>query len=211
VVDAADPQRSTKANSEIGKVQSVNNNKLALQIIAVVVHLLAATALVLLFLKTRGMTLFCVVPGVFIGGSSVLARPGRPITVYVAFGVLMGFVFWLSASAVNMRSFLDLVFVLLVVGGAVWFLQVPSWPSASFAAAVALLYLGLSIAEYRHPAESLYFDDAHLRRGALTSIVVLTIGLVYLGLGFAEVSLEGMNKPNRKPRRKVRPPADLDE
>src|SRR5438876_8573482 len=67
--------------------------KATLRIVGLVLHVLAAAVLVLLFLKTGGMTVFCVVAGALIGCASVPVRPGRPITVYTAFGLLMGYAF----------------------------------------------------------------------------------------------------------------------
>jgi hypothetical protein len=179
--------------------------------IAIGTHVLAAIALVLLFLKTGGMTLFCVVPGVLIGCASVAARPGRPVTLYAAFGVLMGYAFWMAVSAVNQHDVLSLVPVALVVVGAAWLLQTPRWPSALFTAVAVLLSLGLAVLQYRHRHDVGGFDPEQVRRGALTSLVVLALGLVYLGLGFAEATLQEPRQRPRAVRRRERPRADETE
>src|SRR5438132_10376767 len=103
----------------------MNDLKRALPIIGYVFHGVTALALVLLFLKTGGMTVFCVVAGALIGCASVAVRPGRPVTLYVAFGLLMGYSFWMGASAISQQSYLLLVFLLVLAGGALWLLEQP--------------------------------------------------------------------------------------
>jgi hypothetical protein len=179
----------------------MSNTKTALLIAAIVVHILAAVALVILFFKTGGMTVFCVVAGTLIGGLSVAARPGRPITLYIAFGVLMGYVFWMGASAISQSAFLELLILVLLAAGAVWFLQDPRWPAALCTAVLALLLIGLAAVQFRQALQFIEYDPELIRRSALTSLVVLAIGLMYVGLGFAEASLQGPPKAKRARRR----------
>lgn len=186
----------------------MSNTKATLRAIAIGVHVLATITLVLLFLQTGGMTGFCVVAGVLIGCVSVPARPGQPVTLYVAFGVLMGYAFWTGASAVNQRDLLALVPVLLLAAGAAWLLQAPSWPSVLFTGSAVLLSLVLAVFQYRHRNDPHDFDPEHIRRSAVTAIVVLTLGLVYLGLGFAEAMMQESRKAKRKVRRAVRSRTD---
>jgi hypothetical protein len=186
-------------------VWMMSDSKATLRVIALVVHPLAAIVLLLLFFKTWGMTVLCVVPGVLIGCGSVAARPGRPVTLYAAFGVLMGYAFWMGASAVSQGAIVAFVPILLLVAGALWLLQQPSWPSAIFAGVVVLLCLGLALLEYRQHPEFMEYDPELIRRSALTSFVVLSLGLVYLALGFAEASLQAPRKAKRATRRVKRP------
>jgi hypothetical protein len=188
----------------------MSNRKTIFITIALAVHLLAAIALVLLFLKTGGMTVFCVVAGALIGCASVAARPGRAVTMYVAFGMLMGYAFWMGASAISQRAFLELVVLLLLVGGVVWLLQDPRWPSALFSGVVVLLCLGLAVLQYTRREFSEY-DPELVRRSVLTSYVVLGLGLVYLGLGLAETALQKAHKARRLVRRAKRRPTEPTE
>jgi hypothetical protein len=186
------------------------NNKAIFQVVALGVHLLAAAVLVLLFLQTGGMTVFCVVAGALIGCASVPARPGRPVTLYVAFGVLMGYAFWMAVSAVNQRAVLSLVPVVLLVAGAVWLLEAPRWPAALFTGVAVLLSLGLAVLQYRQRHDTDY-DPEYVRHSAVTSLVVLSLGLVYLGLGSAEAMWREPRKAKRGGRRVARRRTEPDE
>jgi hypothetical protein len=175
--------------------------KATLRIIGLVLHVLAAGVLVILFLKTGSMTVFCIVAGVLIGCASVPARPGRPITVYATFGFLMGYAFWMGASAISQGNFLLLLLLLVLAGGAVWLLQQSRWPAALFTAIMVLFLLGLATVQYRHADQSDY-DPTLVRHSALTTLVVLGLALVYTGLGCAEFSFLEAAKLKRPPRRK---------
>ena len=78
-------------------------------------------------------------------------------------------------------------------------------PAALFTSVVVLLCLGLAALQYRYRYEAVDFDPEFIRRSALTSLVVLSLGLVYLGLGFAEASLR---EPHKGKRRVKRPRAE---
>jgi hypothetical protein len=182
----------------------MNNPQATLRMVALAVHGLAVVAVVLLFLKTSGMTVFCVVPGALIGCACVAAQPGRQITVYAAFGFLMGFVFWDCASIVNQKAFLVLIVVALIAAGAVWFLRSPTWPAVLFTAIAVLLRLAIAASTYRHRFDTEY-DPNYILRSVLTVAVVLSLGLVYLGLGFAETVVQ---KSSKRKGRRVRPRDD---
>jgi len=74
-----------------------------------------------------------------------------------------------------------------------------------FTGLAVLFLLGLAGSHYYEHRRDPDYDVAHLRRSALTTYVVLTVGLVYLVLGFAEASLQ--ETPKRK-RRRIRPVVD---
>ena len=149
------------------------------------------------------MAIFCIVAGALIGCASVPAVRGRPVTLYVAFGVLMGNAFWMAVSAVNQGALLELVPVVLLVVGAAWFLKQPRWPAALFSAILLVFFMGISVLDYRQRHIDFEYDPEYIRRGAITSLVVSALGLVYVGLGLAQSSWD--EPPKRRRRRSVPP------
>lgn len=189
----------------------MNEGKKIFLAVTLGIHVMATLALVLLYFKTGIMTGFCVVAGALIGCVSVPARPGRPVSQYVAFGVLMGYVFWMGVSAVNQRDFLILVPVVLLAAGAAWWLQAPREPATVFTGIVVLLFLGLAVLQYQQPHHAGGFDPDRVRRSGVTSLGILGIGLVYLALGTAEALMRQPRKTKRARRRVMRPPAESGE
>ena len=161
-------------------------------------HGVAIVGVVLLFLQTRGMTVFCTVAAVLIGCGSVSSVPGRSISTYAAFGSLMGYAFWISVSAINQGEFVSLVPAVLLIIGCAWFLQETRWPSFVFAICVALLLLVMAIASYRNPYDVDGWEPDAVRRSALTAIGVVSLGVMYLCLSFSEGMLAVTRKPKRK-------------
>src|SRR5262249_4423684 len=149
--------------------------------------------------------------GALIGCAAVPARPGRSITVYVTFGVLMGYAFWIAVSAVNLGQLLDLVPPLLLAVGAAWFLQKLHWPSALFTRLVIPLNIGLAVLLYQNRPAYEGEEATRYVHTALTSFVVLGVGLVYLVLSFAEARLYKSHKSRRTHRRAVLRQADPSE
>lgn len=182
----------------------MSDTKAMLRATTLVFHGLAAVALLLLFLSTRGMTAIIVVSGTLIGCTSVPARQGRPIALYCGFGLLMGDVFWTLVSFVNQREFLGLVPALLLAVGVAWLLNDPCWSAALFAAVTILLSAALSIWQLQLTRNFISVDDEHVRRSAITSLVALGVGSVYLCLGVAECLLPKSRKTKR-PRHVSRP------
>jgi hypothetical protein len=70
-----------------------------------------------------------------------------------------------------------------------------------------LLLTGLAAIQYRQRPELLEYDPEWVRRSALTSFGVLSLGTVYLVLGFAEASLLKPRKAKRKVRRLKQQPS----
>ena len=173
--------------------------------IALAMHVVAAIALVLLFFQTRGMTVLCIGAAALIGCGAVPARPGRPVTLYITFGMLMGYAFWLAISAISQREFLGMVIVLLLVIGALWLLQDPRWPATVYCGVVFLLCLGMAGWQYRN-RHDLEYEPELVRKSALTSLVILGVAVVYLVLGFTEAALQEPLKAKRVTRRKKRQP-----
>src|SRR5262249_13008917 len=134
----------------------------------------------------------------------------RPITLYIAFGLLMGYSFWMGASSISSRNFLFLVFLLVLAGGAVWLLEQPRWPAALFTTIIVLLFLGLAVVHYRH-AEETEYDAKLIRDTQLTTIVVLSLGLIYAGLACVESFLEPPKSKRIARGKKRRPPRRRDE
>lgn len=170
-------------------------------IVAVSVHVLAAAALaVLVILPTRPMALFCIVPGALSGCAAVAALRDRPVTLYVAFGVLMGYVFWQVASAVNQGQYLDLIVACLLAAGAAWLLYSPDLPAVLFTGILVVLLAALTLAFYHQRND--WDDPERIRRSAINGIVVLGTGLVYVSLGFYEASLRRKEARARRRRRR---------
>jgi hypothetical protein len=165
-----------------------------------IVHGAVALALVILFGKTGAMAGWCIVPGVLIACASAAAIPGRSITCYAAFGALMGVAFWLGVSAINAGQYLELIPSLLLLTGVAWFLRDPRWASFIFTSVVIALCLGLTrlvySARFEHPTS----DVEHVVRSVITSVVILVVGWVYLGVGFLEVKLGQARRKKRKSR-----------
>ena len=157
------------------------------------------------------MTLFCLIPGALIGCASVAAARGRPIPLYCAFGLLMGFTFWMGVSSVNQSDFLGLIFLLVLAGGVVWSLQQPGWPSVAFTTVITLLLLGMVILQYRNRHLLIGVDANMVRRTLVTALGVLAVGLLYLGVGFAEVLVQQGRKRKRLKRRPVEVDAEESE
>jgi hypothetical protein len=189
----------------------MGDSKTILWWVAIGLHCLAAGALVLLVFQTRAMAVFCIVPGALIGAASVPAVRGRPISLYAAFGVLMGYSFWALASAVNQREPILGLLALLVAAGAVWLLKAPGWPSVIFSGVAILLCLGLVALNYRWARDLRDSDLEHTRKSAITTFGFLTLGLAYAGIGFAEVSQKDDRGAARGRRKKRRRPREEEE
>jgi hypothetical protein len=173
-------------------------------IVAVFAHGAAAIAMaVLVILPTRAMALYCIVPGVLIGCTGVAALRGRPITLYAAFGVLMGYVFWYFVSAVNQGEFVVLIPILLLAAAVTWLLHSPDWPSVIFTGVVILLLVGLTLLMYRQRTQ--LDDPERVVSTTATGLVMLCVGLMYVGVGFWEESLRRSKKSLRKKRRRSIP------
>lgn len=189
----------------------MSDSKTVLRAVGIGLHCLAAGALVLLVFQTRAMAVFCTVGGVLIGAASVPAVRGRPITLYAAFAVLMGYCFWALASAVSQRDLLSIVPLLLLAAAGVWLLKDPGLPSVIVCGVAILLTLGLAVLGYRWAREAAEYDPELIRRSAITTFGFLTLGLAYAGIGFAEASLEDGRKPVRAVRKKKRQPREEEE
>ncbi len=177
-------------------------NKALFRWVTLAAHVVAAAAVVLTFLQTRAMTGFCVVAATLIGCGSVNSVPGQSVSTYAAFGSLMGYAFWISVSAINQGEYLALVPAALLVAGSVWFLQATQWPSFVFAACVAAVMLAVAVSSYRQPYDVDGWEPDEVRRSAVTSIGVVSVGLMYLFVSRAEAVLVNTRKPKRKQLRK---------
>lgn len=102
-------------------------------------------------------------------------------------------------SAVNRGADLMVVPTALVGVGAAWLVHSPDRPSALFTATAALVCIILAGLSYQYRHEFVQEDAETIRHTALTTVVVLAIGLGYLALGFTEIKL--------RPRRKKKIPA----
>jgi hypothetical protein len=178
----------------------MSNLKSAFRIASIVVYIIAAVAFAFLYRETSAMTGFCVVAAVLIGCGSVPARPGRPVTLYGAFGLLVGHAFWLFVSAINQGMYLGLIPAVLTAVGAVWMMQNPTWPSVIFSGAVGVLNLALAGLQFQHRFDATLSDPDTIRRTVLTSVVVLVVGLVFLAVGFTEMVMLKAAKSKRAAR-----------
>jgi hypothetical protein len=187
------------------------NPKQMIRVAAMASHAVAVGVVAYLFSQTSGMTLFCVIAGVLIGCGGAGSVPGRPISAYSAFGSLMGYAFWVSVSAINQGAFTGLIPATLLAIGVVWFLQQPARPSVIFTIIVTSLLLIMAVSEHRNPYDVDGWEPDEVRRSALTAMGALSLGLMYLGIGFAECRLAPTRKPKQRKRPRVSiPSAPLD-
>lgn len=169
--------------------------------VTVAAHAVAVVVVMALFLQTQAMTAFCAVAAALIGCGSVSSVPGRSVALYAAFGALMGYAFWISVSAIHQHEYLALVPAVLLITGCVWFLQELRWPSLLFATCVAVLMLGMAVSSYRYPYDVDGWEPDEVRRSAVTAIGVVSVGLIYLIVGFTEVMLVDSRQSKRRRRR----------
>jgi hypothetical protein len=174
-----------------------------LRIASIVLHVGAALALLVLLSRAGVTAGWCIFPGVLIACGSVPTMPGRPVTLYVSFGILMGYAFWLAVSAINLGEYLTLVPALLIVVGSAWLLNEPAWASAIFTWVAVAFCLGLTILlhqnRFNYPADEI----ESIGRTVATSAVVLVVGLLYSLFGFAEMMLK---KTRKRKTRAIRTP-----
>ena len=164
-------------------------------------HAVAVAVVVLLFRQTQAITAFCAVAAILIGCGSVSSVPGRSVSLYAAFGTLMGYAFWISVSAIHQHEYLALVPAVLLITGCVWFLQELRWPSFLFTASLAVWMLVTAVSSYRNPYDVDGWEPDEVRRSAVTSVGVVSVGLMYLVVAFTEGMLVGPRQPKRKRRR----------
>ncbi len=170
-----------------------------------VVHASAAIVLAALLATTGVMAGWCVVPGALIACAAVSASPGRPVTLYAAFGALMGFSFWQGVSSIHSGHLLGVIPSVLLIAGASWFLREPGWPSFAFTGVVVALWAVLLAWFHDKRFELDNTDPADAIRIVRTSVVVLSVGAVYGIVGFAEVLLGRARR--KKKSRALRTPA----
>ena len=162
------------------------------------IHGVVVITLIVLLLQNRAIAGWCIFPGLLIACASVAASPGRPLTLYGAFGALMGLSFYLGVSSIYSGDYLGLVPVLLLIVGVSWFLREPAWPSFVFSVVAVSLALGLMALLYHNRFELSDENPEFTVRFVRTSVVMLVVGTVYLAVGFAEVTLV---KTRRKKKR----------
>ena len=175
-----------------------------LRVAGICLHVL--TVAVVLVNYQRAMLIFCLVVAGLIAPGSRAAVPGRPLTLYIAFGLLMGYVFWMGVSALNQQYWFLLILVLITAIGAAWVLQHPGVPSLIYTEIAILVSIAIAIQLFRAKPD---FSDPvpdRERQTGITMMIMLVIGMLYTALGVTE-ALEGQSRPTRskKPRaRRVR-------
>jgi len=187
------------------------NNRIVFLSVNIGLHFVAVGLITLMSVKLTAMTLTSIIPAILIACASVPAAPGKPISAYIGFGLLIGLCFWMTWSAVNQREWLAIFPALLLVSGAVWLLQMPGWPSFIFSGVTVLLCLGLAIVMYFQGPD---FDDPvpdRARQSAMTTFGILFLGAAYTGLGFIEGLLREPQPGARKRGKKRRQPRYIDE
>jgi hypothetical protein len=173
------------------------------QVLAIVMHVLAAAVLVVLAaLPTRPMALFCLVPGVLTGCVIPAVLRNRPVTLYAAFGVLMGYAFWDLASSINQGHFLDLLAVCILAASTAWLLQQPSWPPLLLTEIMGSLLIGFNLLAYSQRFD--WTEPEYIARSTGTALGILCTGMLYGALGFWEASLRGLPPKPRENRSRKR-------
>ncbi len=168
-------------------------------LISLPLHAAAAIALLILIRETKAMAAVWIITGVLIGCAAVAAQPGRPITLYAAFGAFLAYAFWIAVSAINQGQYIEVLPALFIAIGAVWLLQSPEWPAVLFTAAAAMLFLVAVGFVYYRRYDFPQWDFDTLRRTLLTTYVFLGTGLCYLIHGWLEIKF----RPRRKKKKRV--------
>ena len=169
-------------------------------------HGVVAVVLVVLLAKTGVMAGWCIFPGLLIACAGASASPGQPLTVYSAFGALMGFSFWEAVGEIHSGHYLELIPALLLLVGASWFLREPEWPSFLFSVVMVALWLALLAWIWDRRFELADTDPDDAIKKVRTSVVVLVVGMAYLAAGLAQVKL-GRSRRKKKSRA-IRTPVD---
>ena len=157
-------------------------------IVAISLHVVAIS--VLLLTVRRVMLVTCIAVAGLIAPASLAAVRNRPVSLHVAFGLLMGYCFWAGVSGMHQQLWIDLILVLLIAAGAVWTLKEPGVPSLIFAVVAISISLALGGALLRAGPN---YDDPvpdRARQTGLTTVVVLGLGLAYVALGVAQGPLK---------------------
>src|SRR5262245_47045242 len=116
-----------------------------LRYVALVLHGLAACVLIGLLSLTGVVTAFCVVPAVLAAVAASAVVRERPISLYAAFGLLIGHSVGIVVSAVVLRNFIVLVPMLILVAGAVWLLISTNWPLVIVSAGAILPVVAVAV------------------------------------------------------------------
>jgi hypothetical protein len=179
--------------------------------ITVGLHCVAVILAAALLYLTRGMTAFCIVPAALVACVSAATVSGKPINLYIAFGLFVGFGFWVVVSAVNQRDWLSLLPPVLLVAGGVWLLQAPSWPSLTFSGVAILLCLGLAMLMFSKRPDFADPVPDRARKSALTTFGILLLASSYASVGFAETLVARAGATSRAKRKKKRIEDEDDE
>ena len=171
-----------------------------LTVATMAVHALAAIGLLIALAEAGVAAAMCLIVGALIGLGSMGAQPGRPLALYLGFGVVLGYGFWMAVGAIHRHDYLEVIPAVLLAIGAAWMLGEPGWPPAIFMGIVAVLCfagMGLTYQDRYDIEES---DAETIRRSVLFGVIMLVVGLAYLGVGFAGA----LNRKARKSRSAMR-------
>ena len=168
-------------------------------------HAAAFLALSAVFLRAPEIAAVWLVVGALIGAASAGSVPGRPIPLYVTFGVVTGLAFFICVNAIRMGVYFNLVVALVLVIGAGWLLHDPGWPPFVFNAVSILVALGLTAVNYQNRYENELFDPETVARAAAVHFGFLPAALVESAAGFAAYRL-GKSRKKRKASRAIRTP-----
>jgi hypothetical protein len=150
----------------------------------------------------------CLVVGALIGCGSVRAVPGRPFSLHLTFGAVMGYAFWLCIGVVRNGDFIALIPALLLVVGAAWLLREPGWPSAIFTWIAVAICLGLLAEGYRNRYTNPYADPAEVAQAVATAVVLLVVGVAESVVGLTGTILGKSRKKKRTAPRAIRTPSE---
>src|SRR5262245_37256969 len=115
------PPRLAALSAEV----DVNDAAAILRFLALILHGVAGCAALGLVSMTGAMAVVCLVIAVLTGCATAAALRGRPITLYVAFGLVIGHSCWVLISAVSRGNPLWLITMLPAAVTVVWLLTAP--------------------------------------------------------------------------------------
>jgi len=184
----------------------------ALQISAYVIHAIGIVALALRVSKYPFPMTAAMSTGGLISLASISTVEHRPLSLFVAFGVLAAPAFWLIVSAVHFGFYVGGLPAVLLLVGAAWLLKTPEWPPLAFTAVVVLLMLAINAHAYQTRFDSEFDLPEDVVRFVISTSTMLVIGLAEAAVGFAMTL--GTSRPattvrkSRKKRRSIATPED---
>lgn|GEM_PF-3725502 len=162
----------------------MNRNLELVRVLGICLHVL--TVGVLVGTVRQLMLAACLAVSSLIAPACWAAVRGRPVCLYIAFALVMGFCFWAGIGALYRQNWYLLILTFLLVVGSAVTLQFPGWPSLIFSSAAIFITLGISFLAVQEKPD---YDDPQAQqahKAVISVMIILSIGWVYSILGVVE-------------------------